>query len=245
MTYEDPLPTLFDLATEDPAVWQERLALLRRSYGERDAIRAAYVNDLRFGGPANVDILTSALADPRAAFLAEWDRKIHHRALWERFGCDPAYDPRRVADIRAFERLHKVAVPPSLVDFVARRHSDRLVFHWQPTNNDLVPPAKWVLRRAPGGWHVLRTINENQGCCYWFVAWRDDLGALDPPVFVGDDDDRTDNLKSFFRKNRCTANHWSEFLYDYAREGEKWYEAHPSYRVDYRKFDRDAPGQPA
>lgn len=238
----DPLTALFDLSTDDPATWRERLQLLRTPYADRAAIRPAYVNDLRFGGEANVDVLESKLSDPRLAFLEEWNNKIRHQKLWEFARCDPAYDAREVAAVDKLFARQGTRVPPSVTELATRRHAQALVTYWQPTNNFLVSPSKWKVQRGPDDWKILRIINENQGCCYWFVAWRSgalDSTQLDPPVFVGDYiDGEVETVPNFFEVVECTANRWSEFLLDYAVEGARWYDENPRYRKDTSVYDR-------
>ncbi|MBL8679163.1 MAG: hypothetical protein JNK05_08345 [Myxococcales bacterium] len=238
----DPLAALFDLSTDDPATWRERLQLLRTPYADRAAIRPAYVNDLRFGGGANVDVLESQQQDPRLAFLEEWNNKIRHRKLWDFARCDPAYDASAIDAANAVFARQSVRVPASVTELATRRHAHALVMYWQPTNNFLVLPAKWKVQRGPDDWKILRIINENQGCCYWFVAWRSgalNSTQLDPPVFVGDYvDSALDEVADFFTITECTANRWSEFLLDYAVEGSRWYDENPRYRKDTSVYDR-------
>ncbi len=238
----DPLSALFDLSVDSAAAWRQHLELLRKPYADSAAIRPAYVNDLRFGGGDNVDILQSALEDPKSAFLDEWNRKIRHAKLWEFARCDPAYDERAIAYVRELEEGQDIRVPPSLVEFATRRHARELVFYWQPTNNSLVEPPSWDVQLGPEDWKVLRIIDENQGCCFWYVAWRSweiNSTALDPPVFVGDwIDPDLDEVPDFFQRVQCTANRFSEFLFDYAVEGARWYDENPRFRWDTAKFDR-------
>lgn len=59
-------------------------------------------------------------------------------------------------------------------------------------------------------------------------------------MFVGDRmNERAGEVATFFEQVQCTANHWSEFLLDYAIEGDKWYQENPSYRMDTSRFDRN------
>ncbi|MFO0561709.1 MAG: hypothetical protein U0269_27095 [Polyangiales bacterium] len=241
-TRPDPLSTLFDLSTEDPEAWRQRLALLRAPYADPAQIRPMFVNDLRFGGSATVDVLESREPDPRRAFLEEWNNKIRHRKLWDFARCDPAYDEAAIRAVRELEDAQDISVPPSIVEFATRRHAFDLVHYWQPTNNSLVTPRRWDVQLGPEDWNILRIIDENQGCCFWYVAWRSgqlDGTQLDPPVFVGDwIDPERDEVPDFFTLARCTANRWSEFLLDYAVTGSRWYEENPDYQEDTSQFDR-------
>jgi hypothetical protein len=241
-THHDPPVVLFDLDTDDPEVWRGYLSRLRRGLLPKEQVSPIYLSEIRVGGAQNSGVLDSLLGDPRAAFLEEWDHKVHHRRLWDYFGCDPAYDVKSASDLRAFEQRTGVLIPASLADFVLREHAETLLLHWNPRNNILLPPTHWRLQRAPRGYWVLRVIEMSQHPCSWYVVWKDDEATLDPAVFVVDAfNTERDSIEEFFAQAQCTANHWSEFLFDYAMEGDRWYEKHPEYRPDYLQFDRNAP----
>jgi hypothetical protein len=238
----DPFSTLFDGPADDAEIWRARLALLRAPFADRGNIRPAFVNDLRFGGDPNVNLLESALEDPRLAFIEEWDRKVRHRKLWEFARCDPAYDAAAVEAVARLATERGERIPASVAEFATRKHAGALVMYWQPTNNFLVAPSEWSVQKGPEDWRFLRIIDENQGCCFWYVAWRAgglDGTQLDPPVFVGDEiDPDLEEVPDFFTRTECTANRWSEFLLDYAAEGARWYDENPDDYEDTARYDR-------
>lgn len=210
--------------------------MLRREFLPKKQLSPTYLNNLRTGGEPCAGILDSLLDDPRAAFLEEWDQKVRHKKLWRHFGSDLPYDARRASEIKEVEGRAGVAIPIALKDFMTRESADIVLMHWSPSNNIPLSADRWRVQQAPHGYRVLRVIEMVQHACSWYVAWQANEATFDPPVFVVDAfDDEQDTIEDFFELAQCTANHWSEFLFDYAIEGDRWYQEnlipHPSREI--------------
>lgn len=81
-------------------------------------------------------------------------------------------------------------------------------------------------------------LDENQGCCYWFLKWNPKSDNPDPPVMVsysgwkryeeegyeiGEYDLKIDNQ------------HFSDFWYLMAKDGMAWHKENPGYLVPFKE----------
>lgn len=252
----DALSSYLELDDDGPDAWRARLEKLREEPRDAslEAPQRVYVNGLRFGGPESARVLRSKRKDPREAFCEEWENTVGHAKFFAFVKCDPPVHLETIERMRRFEQEYELTLPASVFEFFARSGVEDMIFTLQPTNNRLLLPDEWEV--LPYDERVaLRVLDENQGSCFWYLVWNRDEPCLDPPVYVGeffdvapdevvdDDDDYGAWVEAekarFARGTRLTALRFSEFVYDYAVEGARWWiEGGDESELDFSRFDR-------
>ncbi len=167
-----------------------------------------YVNDLCIGGPS----LGLTLTLPRLwMFLS---LRLPAGAREYRVNAEAA------EALNALEVEWGVTIPADLKTIASWANIEDAVCTIFPTNNDFIPPARgWtLLNLSATGEHAVKIMDENQGCCYWFAAWR-----------PGDDSCRVYVSESTDFENEApilTADSLIGFYADYALRGAMWYATH-------------------
>jgi hypothetical protein len=133
----------------------------------------------------------------------------------------------------ALSRDWKITVPLDLKTISCWKGISSAVFDAFPTNNDFVEPDGWTLLTIKAtGEHAVRFMDENQGCCFWFAAWRD--GDVHCRVYVSDwsklypkpkqlrEDENFPSGEVTAREPQLTAGSLVSFFADYAKSGAEW-----------------------
>jgi hypothetical protein len=128
-------------------------------------------------------------------------------------------------------------LPLGFKTFLSLHDVESLVFANYPTNNSLVNVLDLKVLDTQGlegynafGNRFCKLINENQGCCYWYVMWHEDahgnVWPMDPPVYVNDDDIHLPtNYERYPPWQHLQLCNYSldTFLNAYFTEGVQWY----------------------
>eukprot|EP00128_Syssomonas_multiformis_P012958 Colp12_sorted_trinity150504_noHs@15475 len=175
-----------------------------------------------------------------AAYRDRYINNVLHEGFFEVIGAKPAVSDSALQRIRSFESYHGVKLPPAVVKFFSLEHITQIVFRVFPTNNHLRDPSRrqWVLLKcATSGQHVLKIMNENQGCCYWYIKWEE--GDIDPPVYVSEEDyERKDGPRVIPDLTLKESDYFSSFWQQLANDGLDWYQVHmPTALPDFSDFE--------
>jgi hypothetical protein len=148
----------------------------------------AYVNGHPIGG-----VTADGLAEP--TFPELWTALSREAAerfkSYSDFSCpstSPEIDDDSLARITKYEKEWKTVIPLDLKTISCWKGICDAVFHALPLNNFYAQPSYengWHLYTIKStGEHAVRFMDENQGCCYWFAAWRD--GGVRCRVYVSE-----------------------------------------------------------
>eukprot|EP00842_Homolaphlyctis_polyrhiza_P005634 jgi/Hompol1/6071/HPOL_002752-RA len=110
------------------------------------------------------------------------------------------FEPRSayLDDLRKFENKHQLRLPRGYRQLMSLNNVASVIMAVYPTNNSLIAPKDLDIVRVPPALSnkiteqvgycdtFIKIIDENQGCCYWFIGFDKAHPRHDPPVFVGD-----------------------------------------------------------
>lgn len=150
-----------------------------------------FVNGLKIGG----DTVSTEEIDDKTLSFALYQRVRPERRS-DTF--PPAADPKVVELLDNYEKEWNIQIPGDLKTLTAWEGVREAIFRVFPTNNSYVTPGEkkftssttpmqWVLLKpsdATPTQYLVRIMDENQGCCYWYAGWND--GDTTCRVFVSD-----------------------------------------------------------
>lgn len=191
-----------------------------------NTVKPVYVNGLRIGGLERLDETTDSIDNL-------W------RLLYPKNTEEPKHNTKVSEILQQYEKDWQVTFPEDLKRIACWDRIGGAIFHAFPTNNCWITPGQtiWSDEKIGRQWklllnpspedYMLRIIDENQGCCFWYVGWK--KGDTTCRVYVSSDvlpevgestSERTSN------DLRLTGSSLITFLTDYAKEGAAWYKQH-------------------
>ena len=196
-----------------------------------------FINDLRIGGPPlaihNDDGTTQEISMDHL-----W------RLLYPGTTDAPQINQAVAQTLEQYEQQWGVNIPTTLKTVASWTNIRHAICHAFPTNNDFCVPGSsnvyypdhvqhWHLVKqsvvssvAPDMTHMVRFINENQGCCFWYAAWNNKDEKC--KVYVSYDvlPEQGNNTNDNYEGGDpfLTSDDLLTFLIDYTLEGGKWYQ---------------------
>lgn len=145
--------------------------------------------------------------------------------LWGHDHPAPELDPRAVESIINFETKWNLRIPANLHTIICWKGIAAKISIAFPTNNQLVDPKHWVPLQLDSSLpfpNMLRLMDGNEGCCYWYVGWQ--LGEADCHVFVSEQKYPTLGEITYgsILPLHLTADSLIRFLINYCRSGKEW-----------------------
>jgi hypothetical protein len=259
--------------TRSFAVWKRWLLWLHRSDVDEavDVPIMVTINGLERTAPAALQNVAEDSGNLQAQFVAQYRAKVLGEDFWSTLGLNRAElskNEKAVEMMRKYEEEGQFQLPSALKAFYSISDVHSYVLHCYPTNNDLQCPdcgdweftreSQWTRKRAAPAEQkqkervFLRFLNENQGCCFWFVRFDPNDPLADPPVFVSmshgpeddyeeeeeeeeeDHDDENDDEGKMRLDNPCFSGFWSTM----AKDGQKWYQENSSYAPSWMRLKK-------
>lgn len=160
--------------------------------------------------------------------------------------------------IEDYEKSWNIKIPEELKIISSWKNVGSAIFNVFPTNNCFIVPGKivwsdetygrqWKLVKNPccGEEYMIRIIDENQGCCYWYAGWKkndktcrvyvsdnvlpeiDDNQSIDNQNIdnqsIDNQDNDSDHDYDYENDIYLTGSSLTDFLIDYSKRGIQWY----------------------
>ncbi|KAJ3217537.1 hypothetical protein HDU67_007788 [Dinochytrium kinnereticum] len=162
--------------------------------------------------------------------------------LLESYDVAPLVPGEKVEKEIVIDNGSTIMMPEGIRRFLEFKDVFRFAFQIFPTNNRFLKVSEWQWFGKLGnglrkyGDVMAKFMDENQGCCYWFIILSTKDPHPDPPVFVGQvyplDEMESDTIDGetlrpgddqIAGEVTLTNLRWSDFWVEYAREGLEWH----------------------